>query len=124
MNTINKIIAVKAKIEYYVPLNNQKTEFMEFNEDGVTTSYKERGKRKVHDINPTFISKDEMNAFFDEVYDFVRNATREDLYTEDVICEVEILYSPAHREILDGNTYKGNERLIDILQKFVEDHRK
>jgi len=124
MTNINEIKAIKVKIEHFIPLSDQKTEFIEFNLDGVTTSYKERGKRKVLDIMPTFLDRDEMKSFFEEIYDFIRNASEEDLLTDDLNCEVEIIYSPAHREILDGNTLRGTELLIDKLQKFVDDHRK
>lgn len=124
MNNINNILGIKARIDSFMPLSEQRTEFIEFNEDGITTSYKERGKRKILGINHTPLSKYEMRGFFGEIYDFIRNATAEELYTDDVNCEVEIIYSPAHREFLDGHTLRGNEILIEKIESFVTDHRK
>jgi len=124
MKNINDIVAVKVTIVRFMSLSVQRTEYMDFNLDGVTTYFKEKGKRKLFEFEETSIEKAQMKSFFKEIYDFVRGATDEDLLTDDQKCEVDIIYSMAHREILDGNTLRGTELLIDKLQKFVDDHRK
>ena len=61
-----------------------------------------------------------MSLFFDEVYDFVRNADSCALPVDDCGYTVIIQYGGMHKEVIEGNAYKEYESLTGMIEKFVE----
>ena len=73
--------------------------------DAVVTYRMEKGGQKKIGKSITPIAKDEMKAFFKELY------------------EVTFIYGPLHREIFEGAICKGHEDLIHKITSFINAHR-
>ncbi len=122
--TINKIHMVEViekifdveKMDYGVILHT------ELYHDGIITYHMEKDSKKKMGKLETKVNPVEMDAFFTKLYDFVRNAEFDAEPIDDCHHEVRFIYTPLHKEIFEGGTYKGDLSLTGIIETFVEEH--
>lgn len=123
--TINEIQMVKV-VEKHFDVERM-TDFnrwhYELYSDAIVTYRMEKGSQKKLGKSITPIAKDEMKAFFKELYDFVRTAEMSCETIDDCSHEVTFIYGPLHREIFEGATIKGHEDLIHKITSFINAHR-
>lgn len=124
-DTINRIESVKLTEQIFDlrKMRPGRTLCLELTEGEICTYYTEYKKRKRLGLSKTLVSKEEMNAFFEELYDFVRNAENSYLTIDDCCHKVTFFYGPMHREIFVGDTVRGDESLLGKIHGFVNSHR-
>lgn len=123
--TINDIHAIRLteqmyNVELFQPGDTTVTEL---SEEGITTYYTEYKSRKKHDVVKTPVDRQEMTAFFKEVYKFIRNADESSTPIDDCSYKLTLYYNSYHKEILEGDTSCGDEYLLGKIYRFVEVHR-
>ncbi len=125
VKTINNIEAVRVAEQHFdvETLKPGRTWVIELTESGILTYHTEYKSRKKLGESRTPVSKQEMKAFFKEMYDFARSADMCCETVDDCSHKVTFIYSPLHKEVCEGATLKGNDSLIGLIDGFVDAHR-
>ena len=124
-DTINRIESVKLTEQIFDlrKMRPGRTLCIELTEGEICTYHTEYKKRKRLGVSKTLVNPEEMKVFFEELYDFVRNAENSYLTIDDCCHKVTFFYGPMHREIFVGDTVRGDESLLGKIHGFVNSHR-
>lgn len=124
-DTINRIESVKLTEQIFdlKKMRPGRTLCIELTEGEICTYHTEYKKRKRLGVSKTLVNPEEMKVFFEELYDFVRNAENSYLTIDDCCHKVTFFYGPMHREIFVGDTVRGDESLLGKIHGFVNSHR-
>lgn len=98
---INRIQMVKVTEKGFLPDGSECTEVDEFYSDGYIRYKLKKGSQKKLDKKTITVPKQEMRAFFDRLYVFVRESDVEFLPMEDHDTRIEFIYSVHHKEVFD-----------------------
>lgn len=121
--SINKIQMVKVTQKSFLPDDNGCTRVEEFYSDGYVRYRLEKGSRKKTDKKEIQVLEQEMQLFFDKLYNFVREADEEVILMDDHYTRIEFVYSPYHKEIFDeAATCRDGDTLIHQIGKFIMAH--
>ena len=123
--TINQIQAVKVTEQIFDlrVMRPGRTLCTELTEGEICTYHTEYKKRKRLGVSKTLVDPEEMNAFFKELYDFVRTAESNCITIDDCEHKVVFSYGPLHSETFIGEKIKGRESLLGMIHGFVNSHR-
>ena len=124
-DTINRIESVKLTEQIFdlKKMRPGRTLCIELTEGEICTYHTEYKKRKRLGVSKTLVNPEEMKVFFEELYDFVRNAESNCITIDDCAHKVVFSYGALHSETFWGETIKGRESLLGKIHGFVNSHR-
>ncbi len=120
---INTIRRVKCVTGYCAPDQYGKITdryVVEVEKYGVTDYHIVEGSRKHLHKRRFPVDPEETFWFFDEIYDFIRNADYEENYIDDCARRILIDYSGTHREAFDSDVSRDEMSLQDLIYGFFE----
>ena len=124
MKSINKIqkVVMTERLFRFPDFKCMRSDNIELTLDGIKRYRTVAGSKKHVDKYSASVEKVEMKKFFDELYDFVRNATDCGATEDDCEHKVRFIYNDCHEEIFWGWTGTANESLTGKIWSFIQLH--